>query len=49
VVAASPDGAWLLLGGSVWRFVRVDDPAVQVSYPAPGRFAGWVGAEGSRP
>jgi hypothetical protein len=42
VVAASPDGAWLLLGGSVWRFVRVDDPAVQVTYPAPGRFAGWV-------
>jgi len=47
VVAASPDGAWLLLGGSTWRFVRVDDPAVQVSYPAPGRFAGWVAAEGS--
>ena len=42
VVAASPDGAWLLLVGSVWRFVRVDDPAVQVSYPAPGRFAGWA-------
>jgi hypothetical protein len=42
VVAASPDGAWLLLGGSVWRFVRVDDPAVQVTYPAPGRFAGWA-------
>jgi len=50
VVAASPDGAWLLLGGSVWRFVRVDDPAVQVTYPAPGRFAGWapaLGPEGS--
>jgi hypothetical protein len=47
VAAASPDGAWLLLGGSVWRFVRVDDPAVQVTYPAPGRFAGW--AEGSPP
>jgi hypothetical protein len=42
VVASSPDGAWLLLGGSTWRFVRVDDPAVQVTYPAPGRFAGWA-------
>jgi len=46
VMAASPDGGWLLLAGSVWRFVRVDDPAVQVTYPAPGRFAGWA-AEGS--
>jgi hypothetical protein len=42
VVAPSPDGAWLLLAGSTWRFVRVDDPAVQVTYPAPGRFAGWA-------
>jgi hypothetical protein len=44
VVAPSPDGAWLLLAGSTWRFVRVDDPAVQVAYPAPGSFAGWAPA-----
>jgi hypothetical protein len=42
VLAPSPDGAWLLLAGSTWRFVRVDDPAVQVAYRAPGRFAGWA-------
>jgi hypothetical protein len=42
VLAPSPDGAWLLLAGSTWRFVRVDDPAVQVTYRAPGRFAGWA-------
>jgi hypothetical protein len=44
VVAPSPDGAWLLLAGSTWRFVRVDDPTVQVTYPAPGSFAGWAPA-----
>jgi hypothetical protein len=38
----SPDGAWLLLAGATWRFVRADDPSVQVSYPAPGRLASWV-------
>jgi hypothetical protein len=37
----SPDGAWLLLAGATWRFVRADDPSVQVSYPAPGRVATW--------
>jgi hypothetical protein len=41
-IQPSPDGAWLLLAGSTtWRFVRADDPSVQVSYPAPGRLAGW--------
>jgi hypothetical protein len=44
----SPDGAWLLLaGGATWRFIRADDPSVQVSYPAPGRLAAWVPAAGS--
>jgi hypothetical protein len=41
-VVPSPDGAWLLLAGATWRFVRADDPSVQVSYPAPGRLATWV-------
>jgi hypothetical protein len=41
-ITPSPDGAWLLLAGAVWRFIRADDPSVQVSYPAPGRLAGWV-------
>jgi hypothetical protein len=41
-IVPSPDGAWLLLAGAVWRFIRADDPSVQVSYPAPGRLAGWV-------
>ena len=46
-IEPSPDGAWLLLaGGATWRFVRVDDPSVQVSYPAPGRLASWVPAAG---
>ena len=40
-VVPSPDGAWLLLAGANWRFVRADDPSVQVSYPAPGRLATW--------
>jgi hypothetical protein len=42
----SPDGAWLLLAGATWRFIRADDPSVQVTYPAPGRLAGWVPAAG---
>ena len=41
-IEPSPDGAWLLLAGATWRFIRVDDPSVQVSYPAPGRLASWV-------
>jgi hypothetical protein len=41
-IIPSPDGAWLLLAGAVWRFIRADDPSVQVSYPAPGRLAAWV-------
>jgi hypothetical protein len=41
-VVPSPDGAWLLLAGASWRFVRADDPSVQVSYPAPGRVATWA-------
>jgi hypothetical protein len=41
-IVPSPDGAWLLLAGAVWRFIRADDPSVQVSYPAPGRLAAWV-------
>jgi hypothetical protein len=45
-IAPSPDGAWLLLAGATWRFVRADDPSVQVSYPAPGRLAAWVPAAG---
>jgi hypothetical protein len=40
----SPDGAWLLLAGATWRFIRADDPSVQVTYPAPGRLAAWVPA-----
>jgi hypothetical protein len=40
-VVPSPDGAWLLLAGASWRFVRADDTSVQVSYPAPGRVATW--------
>jgi len=41
-IEPSPDGAWLLLAGATWRFIRTDDPSVQVSYPAPGRLASWV-------
>jgi hypothetical protein len=42
-VVPSPDGAWVLLaGGTSWRFVRADDPSVQVTYPAPGRLATWA-------
>jgi hypothetical protein len=41
-IVPSPDGAWLLLAGATWRFIRADDPSVQVSYPAPGRLASWV-------
>jgi hypothetical protein len=41
-VVPSPDGAWLLLAGATWRFVRADDPSVQVAYPAPGRLATWA-------
>jgi hypothetical protein len=41
-VVSSPDGAWVLLAGASWRFVRTDDPSVQVSYPAPGRLATWA-------
>jgi hypothetical protein len=42
-VVPSPDGAWLLLaGGTTWRFIRADDPSMQVSYPAPGRLASWA-------
>jgi hypothetical protein len=41
-IEPSPDGAWLLLAGATWRFIRADDPSVQVSYPAPGRLASWV-------
>jgi len=41
-IVPDPDGAWLLLAGATWRFVRADDPSVQVSYPAPGRLASWV-------
>jgi hypothetical protein len=41
-IVPSPDGAWLLLAGATWRFIRADDPSVQVSYPAPGRLATWV-------
>ena len=44
-VVPSPDGAWLLLAGSTWRFIRADDPSVQVSYPAPGRLAAWIPGE----
>jgi hypothetical protein len=45
-IEPSPDGAWLLLAGATWRFIRADDPSVQVSYPAPGRLAAWVPAGG---
>jgi hypothetical protein len=41
-VVPSPDGAWVLLAGATWRFIRADDPSVQVSYPAPGRLATWA-------
>jgi hypothetical protein len=41
-IVPSPDGAWLLLAGATWRFVRADDPSVQISYPAPGRLATWA-------
>jgi hypothetical protein len=43
-VVAGPDGAWVLLAGATWRFIRADDPSVQVSYPAPGRLAAWTPA-----
>jgi hypothetical protein len=43
-VVPSPDGAWLLLAGATWRFIRADDPSVQVIYPAPGRLATWAPA-----
>jgi hypothetical protein len=43
-VVPSPDGAWVLLAGATWRFIRADDPSVQVSYPAPGRLAAWAPA-----
>jgi hypothetical protein len=43
-VVPSPDGAWLLLAGATWRFIRADDPSVQVTYPAPGRLATWAPA-----
>jgi hypothetical protein len=42
----SPDGDWLLLAGERWTFIRIDDPAVRVSYRAPGRFAGWAPGTG---
>jgi hypothetical protein len=42
----SPDGSWLLLAGQRWTFIRIDDPAVRVSYRAPGRFAGWGAGTG---
>jgi len=51
-VVPSPDGAWVLLAGATWRFIRPDDPSVQVSYPAPGRLAVWapaVDGEGNGP
>jgi hypothetical protein len=41
-VVPSPDGAWVLLAGPTWRFIRADDPSVQVSYAAPGRLAAWT-------
>ena len=43
-IVPGPDGAWLLLAGASWRFIRADDPSVQVSYPAPGHLAAWVPA-----
>jgi len=43
-IEPSPDGAWLLLAGATWRFIRADDPSVQVTYPAPGRLATWAPA-----
>jgi hypothetical protein len=46
-IVPSPDGAWVLLAGPSWRFIRADDPSVQVSYPAPGRLAAWtLGTDG---
>jgi hypothetical protein len=41
-VVPSPDGSWVVLAGTSWRFIRVDDPSVQVSYPAPGQLATWA-------
>jgi hypothetical protein len=48
-VVPGPDGAWVLLAGATWRFVRADDPSVQVSYPAPGRLAAWAAAAEAGP
>jgi hypothetical protein len=51
-IVPSPDGAWVLLAGPSWRFIRADDPSVQVSYPAPGRLAVWTAGtdgQGSSP
>jgi hypothetical protein len=45
-VEVSPDGSWLLLAGQRWTFIRIDDPAVRVSYRSPGRFAGWGAGTG---
>jgi hypothetical protein len=45
-VVPGPDGAWVLLAGATWRFIRADDPSVQVSYPAPGRLAAWTPTAG---
>lgn len=45
-IDVSPDGDWLLLTGERWTFIRIDDPAVRVSYRSPGRFAGWAPGTG---